>query len=424
MAKEKKAIKPISKRNAIVRIILLVAFIGVAIFFLGRAVIDIFSTKPGWNSVNVNKIEINESESVTPYYGDVQMTYYYESRDAQLNNQDVIESIFNTSLEMTFKEFDETHLYDNINNIAYINAHPNTEIIVSDYLYEVLQSAYNYSLSSQGVYNVFAKYSDDFWMDMFMDDAPTAVDPVYDASNLARLEAITTCVNQQLEDSSTLIFNETNKSVTYQVVEGCTGKVALDLGYLSQAYALEHASNAINVKGYQNGYLASTMGLSLTLGNNPDTSSWQVTLADPHNLISGNSDTFASIYANGIVRSVAITDYSYNYTYALNKAGKVRHPYINYVTGYPANIFRGISYSLVNSGTLDEIYIKSLELFATSPDDVKSALINETDNVYLMGIINVGESSVGYDDFNLMVSKIANKNIVLTDVKTPKIIIE
>jgi hypothetical protein len=67
---------------------------------------------------------------------------------------------------------------------------------------------------------------------------PTFTDPIYDADSKAKIDEIVSCSMSQLAKEDSLIFNDSEMSVIYNVSSQCANSIKIDAQFFSSIYAI------------------------------------------------------------------------------------------------------------------------------------------------------------------------------------------
>lgn len=405
------------KLNIVIRVILLIILLGVAVFFITKGIVDLFSKKPGWSNIELEKITTTDGEELYPYYGDIKINYYFdEDRQSMLANNDVLENIYNSSLEKTFKLLDTNHDYADVINLKYINNHPGEELVIEPFLYNTLKELYQYSIDSSGVFNIFSGELYDYWQNQILSGDPTFTDPIYDADSKAKIDEIVSCSMSQLAKEDSLIFNDSEMSIIYNVSSQCANSIKIDAQFFSSIYAINDLYDNLMDQNYVKGYIYTSEGNVRTLGDHPVSSTWDISLADPNNIKTGSSNSFSDIYVLGKINVITIGDYLNVNNYGVHKENDnaIRYLYYDATTGYPINNFRAIQVITSSNSSQDTLYYALLMMNSSIEEGKQQISTISSSSTYILGVYNA-TLNVGYDDIKAIISKEVQEYIYFTD---------
>ena len=139
------------------RIAFFILFVIIAVTAFTSGVNALFSSEPGWQEIEV------DSSAETNCGNEFVFMYYLgaDGRDATVENK-ALRIIYSDACEMAHKLFHNKEDFAGVNNVHYINQHPNEEIEIDPALYKafsVINDADNRNLYLGPVY---AQYDDIF----------------------------------------------------------------------------------------------------------------------------------------------------------------------------------------------------------------------------------------------------------------------
>ncbi len=112
------------------RAIFAVIFLIIGIVAIGLCVKNLLNTDPGWQRVEVHLSEPSAADEFT-----LDCHFGVGGRNPTAENK-LVTALYLDACVKAYKLFDSELLFDGINNVAYINAHPNEEITVDPVLYD------------------------------------------------------------------------------------------------------------------------------------------------------------------------------------------------------------------------------------------------------------------------------------------------
>jgi len=353
-----------------VKLMITVFLFLVGVGFISYGIIDYLSADAGYQDIEYGFVENSEGESIYPLQ-EVTLTYYF-AEGGFSTNAEMTKIVEKTQDDFNYVHilFDSKNLFVNessevIHNLAYINENPNTSIEVDELLYDSLKSAYEYTISSNGVYNVYGGEILTFWDSVATNSAITdpAINPVY----ANRLNAIVSEVNAFSADSSQgLVFNDANKSIEYRVTTP-SDNITLDLQILKSAYAMEYLRTAINAEGYASGLLSSEYGFVLSLGANPQLENglWSYNIYEPYYSSLEEYPLLATFLGDNSLSAVCFNTYFNNFYFIQDDDEVIigRNFYYDARNGYNKNPLETTVFStgyLSASASLAEMGVNAL----------------------------------------------------------------
>ncbi len=112
------------------RAIFAVIFLIMGIAAIGLCVKNLLNTAPGWQRVEVYLSEPSAADEFT-----LDLNFGAEGRNPTAESK-IVTALYSEACVKAYKLFDSELLFDGVNNVAYINAHPNEEITVDPVLYD------------------------------------------------------------------------------------------------------------------------------------------------------------------------------------------------------------------------------------------------------------------------------------------------
>lgn len=406
-----------TKKTVRIRMAIVVVLALVGIFFLWRGVSGWLNKVPGWVNVEQDRIELENGEKIYAYYGDIQVNMYYKDRSSQSANSSAIKTIVDDTLMSTHKLTDTTTSYTGINNLKYINEHPGEEIVLNEYLYNALKESYQYSVDTSGLYNVFAGETYDTWW-QFMYGNAISYDEV-----LAKVEEINVCANKQLQATDALVFNDAKKSIIFNNLDGCEDKISLNLQGLRYSYAAEALKEALQAGNYTFGYIYSADGISLTLGDQPQSTTWTSNILDPGYSSDVDISALASTYLDG-----SFNCYSFDNMHLVNSVvtkDYVAHLLYSSLETEPGNQFHTI---MIWSKTtrLQDLIIETMKvLYSDSISEGSAELASYTNSDIYGALVYSNEADkIATKDLTIAISKEAEEYTTVNYIDVQKVILD
>lgn len=232
----------------------------------GYGVSQLIRKEPGYY-----EIKPNDEDDASQYKTGITFMYYLEGSSnvigAQLNR---LKEVYSTALLRAYKLLDEESEYEGYGNIALLNASVGERVAVGEQLFGVLSDAWEKTREEKG-YNMFAGALFCEWNSILSLDDAAEFDPANNADMARRLKTLAE-KTADLENFG-LKFYESDWSVELWISpeyldflgqNGYSGSV-LDLNLLSEAYRLALVRDELEVQGFDNGYIYTESGLTLSL---------------------------------------------------------------------------------------------------------------------------------------------------------------
>jgi thiamine biosynthesis lipoprotein ApbE len=279
-----------------------------------------------------------------------------------------------------YKETDEK-----IVNVKSLNESygTNTPLKVDDALFDLLKQSYQFTLDSNGKFNMFLGSLTDLYDDKIKKNENVMEDAYNWALTLANdfivnddftddqiktaLEGVPTIA--ELKSQNILVFDEENKTVQFNklVRDGKeVDNVLISLGGNAKGYATEKVTSKLKEEYPNISYLINSGSSSIkTIGSKPDGEPWRIVLTNPiareklNNIEELNSSE-VGIDINGDF-NLSTSGYYEHYFYVHNDDGtyKRREHIIDGNTGYSASTYDQVCVYLNNS-FLADMYTTSI----------------------------------------------------------------
>ena len=163
----KKFIK--ENKKTLIRGLIASVFLLIAVIFITRGCSRYFVSTAGYKEIDLAYIKDDQDEIVYPYAGEILLYYYCSTTGIEQNNEKkIVSASYNTALAEIGRYTDSVHTFKTkddktLANIAYINKHPNEEIVVDEILYDILKSAYGHMSITNNEFNLYAGQLEAFW---------------------------------------------------------------------------------------------------------------------------------------------------------------------------------------------------------------------------------------------------------------------
>lgn len=243
----------------VLAVVLAVSAFGFGISRIGRK-------NPGYY-----EIEAPASEEASFYRNGFTLLYYFEgSSDAIKAEMNTLKDLYSTTLMRSYKLLDSINTYDGYVNLATLNQSAGEPVQVSDELFAILEDAERRTREGK-VFSLFAGAMYAEWNSILSLDDISEFDP----ANHEEMGARITALARKTGDLShfTLSMDPANHTVSFGVSEEYRHFLEeneydshiLSTNVLTDAYRLEMIRNALEQRGFCNGYLYTDSGLTLSL---------------------------------------------------------------------------------------------------------------------------------------------------------------
>lgn len=278
------------------------------------------------------------------------------------------------------KLYDIYTLYNGVNNLCRINMSNGEAVTVQPPIIELLESSKELYKTTNGKLNIAMGSVLSIWHDhreYGLKNPEKATVP-----DLQLLEK----ANKHTEISKIIIDKQQS---TVKLIDA---EMKLDVGGIAKGYAAEQIAKKMEDAGIS-GYILNIGGNVKIVGNRPDGEKWTVGIENPDTQDTQNPYIEQLKLDNNMS---LVTSGSYQRFYTVGDMNY--HHIIDPDTLYPAENFKSVSVLCEDSGLADAL---STALFCMTYEDGKK-LIETTDNVYVMWVLDNGEKlySNGFKNFS------------------------
>ncbi len=372
------------KKSIVKRFIWFVIFMLIAVISLTygmNACSQNLKVKKGLKEIELSSIKLSNGHFITPFENEIQL-YYYVDENKQHNASQMLSAVTRTYSQIAYTTFQTLHCeyeFSENKSIAYINNHPNQEIVVSKYLFDTLKDAYEKTCLENSHYSVFSGKIKDFWNSMFYSSTKKA-DPYFNETNKKYLENITLALKEKQDYQ--LVFNEEKSTITYLLnmeneklffEENGHKKcyLKLDLNHLYEAYVMEIMGSYFINLNLTKGFFVSQSGYYYHLKDYwTQDKKVQIALqlfAKESKDKSYQTQKIGSFYLDGSVKGTTFTNYYLRekdgYRYQIEEANIRRYPLYDSSSGYPLTFIRySRMYSNQDNTSLVDLGMNNLQM--------------------------------------------------------------
>jgi len=256
----------VSTKHLRLRTVLFILAVLVAVAAFAVGITGLTRKSPGYN-----RIEVTDKDLLR-WNGAVDFEYLFEGSGAVMRVQSKeLQGIYGEALGWAEKLLDASERYPGYANLATVNQCMGQDVTVSRELFDVLTDAWARTQAGEG-YSMFAGPLWAEWSSLLLLEDPEEFDPAVDAEEAERLRRLAEVVNDpenfrfQIVDAQEHIIRFGVSEKLMRLLEelelSCP---VLDLNALHDAYLLQLIAGRIEDRGYQNGFLTTPGGLTLTL---------------------------------------------------------------------------------------------------------------------------------------------------------------
>ena len=360
----------LSKKNLKARSIAFILLAALALTAFGYGLSSLLSTEKGWKEIEANST--SELNCATEF---VFMYNLGASGESATAENKAITLVYTDAVVDGYQLFTNDESYVGINNIRYINEHPNEEIEVHEALYEAFSTIKEYENRNIYLAPVYAQYDDIFYAG---DDFEAMdYDPYQNEEVAAYYKEIASYANDvdaidlELLGDNKIRLNVSEEYLAYAEENYITSFI--DFAWMKNAFVTDFLADYMISKGYTLGTISSYDGFSRSLDN------------------SGNSYSFniydkvgESLYGAGIMQYKGAQSIVFMYNYPINSMdanrfytlenGEIRNFYLDTLDGKcKSSVNNLISYS--DTADCAEVLMQMIPVYIT--DSFDSAKISE-----------------------------------------------
>lgn len=259
-------IKPVTRidlsgENFTLRWILIVLLLCVAATCLVVGINSVMETEAGWTQIEVSSDEVNCS---------MDFQLYYElgaSGNSSTVENKALTTLYSKATEDAYMIFSAHSEKAGVNNVKYLNDHPNEAVTVDETLYDALELIVQY-----GNRNIFMAPVNQVYNQVFTaasDVHAADFDPAKNPEVKAYVAEVASYVNDPAMISIELLgenqvqLNIAQEYLDYAASEEITTFV--DFSWMTNAFIIDYFAEVLTVSGYTNGYLSSYDGFTRNL---------------------------------------------------------------------------------------------------------------------------------------------------------------
>lgn len=242
------------------RIVLIVVLLALGATLIATSVADFLTVDPGWSTISVS---LKDSCS-----GDFVFQYYLGASGKAPNlEQRQVTSIYSQAAGEAYQIFHTEQLWDNVHNVAYLNAHPNETVQVPEALYRAFRLLEN----TRCLYlaPIYGRY-----VGMFMSEGDWVAE-TYDpnknpaaATFFSEVLAFTNdeaAVKLELLENNQVRLCVSESYLQYAQTQEITAFI--DFYWMKNAFIADYLADVLISAGYRNGNLSSFDGFVRNLDN-------------------------------------------------------------------------------------------------------------------------------------------------------------
>ena len=252
----------VTDKNRKPKLVLIVVLLALGVTLIATAITQILVTPPGWETI---KVDGNADETCA---GDFVFLYLLGDGDqaANLEQRDVTR-VYSEAAKEAFQIFHEERLFDGVQNVAYLNQHPNEEVEIPAVLYDafvLLEKHENRGLYLAPIYQEYVGMflSGQDWYAKEYDPDQSEEQDTYFAEVLA-FTTDENAVKLELLGNNRVKLSVSEAYLQYAASKEITGFI--DFYWMKNAFIVDYLAQKLTDAGYTKGTISSFDGFSRNL---------------------------------------------------------------------------------------------------------------------------------------------------------------
>lgn len=404
-AKDKNLLTPppveqieVSNKNVKLRISLFVLFLVLAIVCFAVVMVVLLRVEAGWFGIPA------DSSSSQNCGGEFVFTYYFDKNQDKKYRQSVA-SKYTEATEYAYKVFYATENVDGINNLYYLNAHPNEEVKIPALLYNSLK-AFDDTNNRFLYYAPIYAYYDEMFGCVYDNDA-ARFDPTKDAEAREYFDKMIAFASDDNHVRIEFMDGNVVKLVVSDEYKNSFGEqnaVYLDFFWTKNAFAIDYIASVMTNAGYDKGVISSYDGFTRNLSEAHDELQANIFDKTSDGAIVAGRMTYKNQMSVVMLKDYAISKgESGYYTY---ENGDVRTRFINVATG--ENISSISTYTAYSSSkTCSQIVIDIMPIYLSETFDADKVAAVKANGVFS---IYCKDGKIVVNDENMTINPTEREN--------------
>lgn len=311
------------------KVILFILLLALGFTAFGYGLFSLLSTEEGWKEIEANSTsEINCSSDFVFMYnlgaGDVSATVENKA----------ITSLYTDATVEAYQLFTNDQGYDGVNNIYYINQHPNEEIVVDEVLYEALTLVQNYQNRTIYLAPIYVTYDDMFYCSddsEILDFDPYQNEEVAaDYREIAALAADSEAIDLQLLGENKVKLHVSEEYLNYASKNYIT--TFIDFFWMKNAFIVDYLADVMIKNGYTLGSISSYDGFCRNLDDSDTSYSFNIYDKVDQTVYSAAIMQYSGAKSIVYLRNYMMNSLDFQHYYQLEN-GEVRTSYLDIQDG-------------------------------------------------------------------------------------------
>lgn len=374
----------LSEKNVGLRIALVAVLILIAVISFGYGISQFLSVDAGWTEIEA------DSAADTNCSNEFVLMYQLGSRDDMtiVAENKGVRALYTEVMVDAYQIFHNNVEVEGVNNIYYLNRHPNEEIQVDEMLYQAFKLLNANDNRNIFLAPIYEQYNNLF--DCEVDAQTIDFDPYQNTALAAEFKEVAdfandaTKVRVELLENNTIRLHVSEEYLQYAKENDITSFV--DFAWMKNAFIVDYLSEKMLENGYKSAAISSYDGFSRNLDESGTQFSYNIYDYDKGNVIQVAKVSYETAQSIVAMHSFPINALDI-YRYYVYENGEVRSIYLN--------PYDGLCQSVVNSAYassdkyscaeimlwIDNLYISdnfNTDLWASlNSFEIQTVLVNE-----------------------------------------------
>ena len=314
-----------SKRRLILAIFFAVLGIGAIVY----AIASSLKTESGWKTIETS------SSAETNYSSDFSFSYNLGQGELSASEEyKKIQTLYTDAMVKCYKIFHNIEEFEDVNNICYINKHPNEELVVDETLYHALEQVNKAKSRLLYFGPVYEQYTNLFHC---KDDSETInFDPYQNEEIASYFSEIAMYANNpeeidlKLLDNNKIILFVSADYLSYADETGFSNFI--DFSFMKNAVIIDYVADLMQENDYTAGSITSYDGFTRNLDNRGTSYTYTIFDRVGQTVYTAASMQYKDAQSIVFLYNYKLSDKDKNYRYEL-KNGEIRTPYIDETDG-------------------------------------------------------------------------------------------
>lgn len=372
--------KPVTKveleeKNVKLRIILIIIFVIIAGVCIGIGVSSYFGTDAGWTIIEVDYDENNNAS---------EFVFAYELGTTDVSpstEKKMVSNIYTNAIIKAYQLFDEQVEYIDVNNIYYINHHPNEEIKIDTVLYNCFETLNKYHNRIIYFEEIFAQYCNLFTAET--DFQASVFDPLNNEELKNYFLDVIKYVNDEAHIQLLLLGNNTIKLYVSDEYLNYMNEndlsTYLNLQYLKNAFIIDYICSELINAGYTAGYITSYDGYTRNIDTRNNEYQYNIKNLHDNYIITAASFNYTSNQSIIYLRNYSSNDTD-GYLYYEYQDGTRKTRYFDVYDGIDKAVTSNMI-ALSKDKTCSELLLEILPVYINESIDLEQIAVLKNNNI-------------------------------------------